>query len=696
MKKSLLKVFLSVVLVLALCCGFAACGGEQDTEYKVSFNLGTYTGTTAAPADMTVKEGESITLPGTDAKWEGYTFTAWTLDGKEYAVGASYTVTKDVTFTAKWTEANVTPDPTPEQYTVTFNLGEGVEGTAPTAITKKANEKIKLPEVGVTRDGYTFEGWTLPNSTTVYAAGTEYTVTANVTFTAKWKEANVTPTPDDPTPEQYTVTFSLGEGVEGTAPAAMTKKANEDITLPGVGMNRAGYKFDGWMLPNGTVYAAGDIYTVTADVTFTAKWTAQYTVTFSLGEGVEGTAPAAMTKSENEKITLPEVGVTRDGYTFDGWTLPDSDTVYKAGEEYTVTASVTFTAKWTEKTVSDRYDISWLEGTWKYETRKSIGPMTTVTLYQLTFDGTTIELTQTSTQDDGEKPPTVQCPTTVVSGEDFVTVSEKVVTIEDEDGEWTYRITKVNNASLKIENKQNSRDEQWGEQWKAYPSSGVVFTKEGAPTVYDVSWLEGTWKYTNMMTTHELTFDGNAIVLTRTALMGGSELAHDEDFVTVSETVVTFVGKDGTYRLTKESATTIKLETKSSSDGDDAYAPYPAAGAVFAKEVTKYEIPWLEGKWKVEYSTGFTQNVVELTFNGESIKITRTGSGIGASTTTLVETSSITVVSDTVVTFVGKDETTYRVTKATDSTITLESKSSSDEDFKPFPQADLVFTKQED
>ena len=49
-----------------------------------------------------------ITLPAAPAV-EGYTFLGWALDGKTYTAGEKYTVTKDVTFTAKWAENVDTP-----------------------------------------------------------------------------------------------------------------------------------------------------------------------------------------------------------------------------------------------------------------------------------------------------------------------------------------------------------------------------------------------------------------------------------------------------------------------------------------------------------------------------------------------------------------------------------------------------------
>ena len=97
--------------------GFAVLKSDKaGYDYQVR-KPGVYTVTYAtahgeAPAAQTVTEtlagAAVVTLPNAPAV-EGYTFLGWALDGKTYAAGEKYTVTKDVTFTAKWAENVDTP-----------------------------------------------------------------------------------------------------------------------------------------------------------------------------------------------------------------------------------------------------------------------------------------------------------------------------------------------------------------------------------------------------------------------------------------------------------------------------------------------------------------------------------------------------------------------------------------------------------
>jgi uncharacterized repeat protein (TIGR02543 family) len=70
-----------------------------------------------------------------------------------------------------------------------------------------------------------------------------------------------------------------------------------------------------------------------------------YTVSFDGGDG-SGTPPAAQTAEEGGSITLPGKGglSAPAGKEFDGWKA--GDTVYTAGDSYTVTADAFFIAQW--------------------------------------------------------------------------------------------------------------------------------------------------------------------------------------------------------------------------------------------------------------------------------------------------------------------------------------------------------------
>ena len=190
----------------------------------------------------------------------------------------------------------VCEDKCPLHYTVSFVLGEGVQGTI-SGFDKKfdTNAVIKLPSAdGLKKEGFVFDCWN--DGENDYAEGDSYTVTKDVTFTAKWSVYNPQLPHEcaskceicnkctdnecqeeackDKCPLHYTVSFVLGDGVQGTISGFDNKfDTNAVIKLPSAGaLRKEGYVFECWN-DGENDYAEGDSYTVTKDVTFTAKWT---------------------------------------------------------------------------------------------------------------------------------------------------------------------------------------------------------------------------------------------------------------------------------------------------------------------------------------------------------------------------------------------------------------------------------------
>jgi len=302
---------------------------KWNTVYTVTFNINGGSGT--VPAPQIVNPGSSITLPGGSGLTRtNYIFNGWSTNtsgtGTNYNAGESYTPTGNITLYARWIAS----------YTVTFNANSG-SGTV-AAQTVATGSSITLPDgSGLSRTGYTFNGWNTNTSGTGtnYNVGASYTPTGNITLYARWG---------------YSVTFNVNEG-SGTAPLAQIVNPGSSITLPDEsGMSRDGYIFDGWNTNSsgtGTNYNAGSSYTVNGSVTLYARWI-NYTVTFSANGG-SGTVPAAQSALPGSSITLPDgSGLNRDGYIFGGWNTNSSGTGtnYNAGASYTPTGNITLYAKW--------------------------------------------------------------------------------------------------------------------------------------------------------------------------------------------------------------------------------------------------------------------------------------------------------------------------------------------------------------
>ena len=71
---------------------------------------------------------------------------------------------------------------------------------------------------------------------------------------------------------------------------------------------------------------------------------------------IDGGSEITMTVTDDYVYTLPELD--KNGYTFTGWRVNDSNTIVKGGDTYTVDNSVTFTAVWNMIMIPDTYDIA--------------------------------------------------------------------------------------------------------------------------------------------------------------------------------------------------------------------------------------------------------------------------------------------------------------------------------------------------
>ena len=167
MKKRLLAI-IALFVALAMCFGLmTACAPDdpgpepEPTTYTVTFDANG--GVLDGDATVEVEEGEKITGAPTASK-DGYTFDGWfdAATGGDEIVLSTYTVTKDVTLYAQYTEDEEPdpgpgPQPEPETYTVTFDANGGTLSGNATAEVEEGKTIAGAPTAG--KDGYTFDGW---------------------------------------------------------------------------------------------------------------------------------------------------------------------------------------------------------------------------------------------------------------------------------------------------------------------------------------------------------------------------------------------------------------------------------------------------------------------------------------------------------------------------------------------------------
>ena len=220
---------------------------------------------------LTQAYGTTFTAPMVTR--EGYAFVGW------YPTVPSKIPVQNVTYTAQW-QIN--------QYTITF---DAVGGEGGTSVTQDYGSSLAAPTV--TREGYTFVGWSPSVPVTVPAT--------NTTYMAQWRV------------NQYIQTFDASGGEGG---ASLTQDYAASLIAPTV--TREGYTFVGWSPEVPTTVPA-------ANATYTAQWQInQYTITFDAAGGEGGTS---VTQDYAASLIAPTV--TREGYTFVGW-LPEVPSITPA------------------------------------------------------------------------------------------------------------------------------------------------------------------------------------------------------------------------------------------------------------------------------------------------------------------------------------------------------------------------------
>lgn len=226
-------------------------------------------------------------------------FNGWTVDGEPIDL-ATYRITANTKIVADVTH----------KYEVNFMVdGENYHNE----IVLK-NAKV-TPPAAPTKNGYVFEGWTIDGNSVVNLNA--YTVTQNVTFTAKFTK-------------QYSVVFKY----EDTTLKNETVKSGNYATAPTA--TSTAYKvFNGWKV-NGVAVNVSE-YRITADTVFVADITYKYDVKFM----ADGKTHNTQIVERNGKPTVP-AAPTKPNYVFVGWSIDGTNTVNVSN--YTVTENVTFTA----------------------------------------------------------------------------------------------------------------------------------------------------------------------------------------------------------------------------------------------------------------------------------------------------------------------------------------------------------------
>lgn len=208
---------------------FDANGGSEPEELPEEV-------TTAMPAKK-ILHGREYSLPECEfIAPENQQFKAWQIDGTEYPVNASVTVTADITVKALWEDA----PPAPAEYTVRFNANGG-GGTM--ADVTGISGSYTLPACGFTEpEGKQFKGWSTSADGSVIS-GTTYEVSLDTTFYAIWES------------KEYPIIVADGKATIGAGSEISKAAQGTTITLTA---NAApdGKVFDKWEVVSGSITLA--------------------------------------------------------------------------------------------------------------------------------------------------------------------------------------------------------------------------------------------------------------------------------------------------------------------------------------------------------------------------------------------------------------------------------------------------------
>ena len=212
--------------------------------YNFTFNP---EGGNNSPVAQNKTIGQVITLPSPGTK-TGYTFSGWSDGENSYPANSDYVVgAAGVNFEATWT---------PNVYSVLFDWQGGIGVEISSASYTVGTGNLSLPTVGsVTKDGYTFAGW---SETAGGPAVANFQPTANDILYAVWDDGN------------YNLSLEEENGNSAVARAVARTSAT---TLPTP--TRAGFTFQGWYtsaVGGDKIGDGGDSYTPGRSKSMYARW----------------------------------------------------------------------------------------------------------------------------------------------------------------------------------------------------------------------------------------------------------------------------------------------------------------------------------------------------------------------------------------------------------------------------------------
>lgn len=322
--------------------------------YKIKYHLNGGAFTDESGSDITPNTsylaGEVPVF--TNASKVGYTFNGWLIDGTGNPVmTAPSDVTGDIELYASFS---------PNSYKVTYMISNYLSSESqPVENLEKIytyDTKYNLEDLAdkFSKKGYTLLGWSITEDGNLYYGnGLDF-------INLRGGLTNITLYPVvQENKDDYIISYYLdGGSFVDAANVAHSYNKNEYLTLPAVTKN--GYKLVKWILEDGTV-VDGTETDINRDVVLIPVWEKINDYTVKLVHDYDSAIePVVINCRFGENCTLPLNTITRDNYSFKGWTL----TVRNGAESKTYVDGATLDLTWKMAIAQNSFEFE-LKAIWE-------------------------------------------------------------------------------------------------------------------------------------------------------------------------------------------------------------------------------------------------------------------------------------------------------------------------------------------
>lgn len=362
MDRTALKL-LPLIMMLLLSSFAAVSISESSDASSVSTVSLDVNGGTGTAQEWTVETGTTIELPTKLFTRSGYYLSGWNTeaDGSGTNYDVDLKVNGDIVLYAQWKslpiDGNLSIQDTeaPTETTGTYSYMPIQNGQ----VVVDDDQDKWLVFIDTVFNGYgwgvdekpdwlnvSYEGRTLTFSGTPTSAGVWPVI---VRMDSAGSSAYIwwTITAPSESDSTGTVTFDL-DGGEGRVPS-LTGRIGTVVTLPGEGsVSKDGFTLAGWdiRVTEGVgTFALNSFFTLDGNYTATAHWLPEANVVILDGSGQIGNQIEAFVGYNQQTITLPSEGYSKEGSTFAGWRLTSApDEVFALGYIYTIEGPTYMTA----------------------------------------------------------------------------------------------------------------------------------------------------------------------------------------------------------------------------------------------------------------------------------------------------------------------------------------------------------------